>query len=177
MFRSSSLARPPEQLRQPSNVGGNPSRLVLRQHLRSQRFGFVLSRADVRERLPVGVPDDMAAGHLVSTPWCGEAASSRARRRDRVWPPPHRRHLERRSLPRIDPAGRCSPTWPLERIRCAATVCYLQRDIFIERNALDWIPAVVCARRLHYAVPNSKRPRAGSQVPATGRDLLRRRCT
>jgi hypothetical protein len=72
-----------------------------------------------------------------------DGVSSRARRWDKVWPPAHRRDLQRRSLPRIDPAGRCAPTWPLERIRRATAVCYLQRDVFIERSGLDWIPAIV----------------------------------
>jgi hypothetical protein len=40
----------PEQLRQPSNVAGDPSRLVFREHLRLQRFGRVVARVDVRER-------------------------------------------------------------------------------------------------------------------------------
>jgi hypothetical protein len=29
-------------------------------------------RLEVGERLPVGVADDVAAGYLVDTPWCGE---------------------------------------------------------------------------------------------------------
>jgi hypothetical protein len=52
--------------------------------------------------------------------------SSRARWRDRVWPPPHRRDLQRRSLPRIDPTARCAPiaagrrsTSPLQPGQCA----------------------------------------------------------
>jgi hypothetical protein len=78
--------------------------------------------------------------------------SSRARRRDRVWPPPYRRDLERVSLPRVDPARRCSPTRPLQYIRPTAAVCYLQRDVFIERGALDWIPAIVHLGRPHCAL-------------------------
>jgi hypothetical protein len=73
--------------------------------------------------------------------------SSRARLAE-IWPPAHRRDLQRRSLPRIDPAARHSPTWPLERIRRAATVGHLQRNVFIDRSALDRIPTVV-ARRSH----------------------------
>jgi hypothetical protein len=46
------------------------------ERVRLQRFGYVISRVDVRERLPVGVPDDVAAGHLDSAPGCGEAAGS-----------------------------------------------------------------------------------------------------
>jgi hypothetical protein len=37
-------------------------------------FGIVLSRIEVRERLPVGRPDDVAAGHLVSAPGRRKAA-------------------------------------------------------------------------------------------------------
>jgi hypothetical protein len=31
----------------------------------------------------------------------------------------------------------------LERIRRATPVCYPQRDVFIERSGLDWIPVIV----------------------------------
>jgi hypothetical protein len=85
------------------------------------------------------------------------AGSSRARWRDRVWPPPHWRDLQRRPLPRIDPATRCSSTWPLERIRRAAPICYLQRDVFIKRSGLDCIPAIVHPRRSHCAFSQSER--------------------
>jgi hypothetical protein len=45
----------PEQLGQPRDVDGDAPRLVLRQHFRLQRLRLVLSRADVRKLLPVGV--------------------------------------------------------------------------------------------------------------------------
>jgi hypothetical protein len=48
--------------RQLRDIEGNPPRLVFRQHLRLQRFGFAVSRVHVDE-LPVGVADDIAAGH------------------------------------------------------------------------------------------------------------------
>jgi hypothetical protein len=51
-----------KQLRQPRDVDGDAPRLVLRQHLGLQRFGFTVSGIDVRERLPVGIADDIAAG-------------------------------------------------------------------------------------------------------------------
>jgi hypothetical protein len=87
---------------------------------------------------------------ILTTPLPGPGPlSSRARRRDRVWPPPDRRDLQRISLPRIDPATRCSPTWPLEYVRVAAAVCYLQRDVFIKRSGLDRIPAIVARRQLY----------------------------
>jgi hypothetical protein len=41
--------------------------------------------------------------------------SSRARRRDRVWPPLHWCNLKRRSLPRLDPAGYSSSTHRVAR--------------------------------------------------------------
>jgi hypothetical protein len=77
----------------------------------------------------------------------------RARRPVVVWPPAHRRDLQRVSLPRIDPASRREPTRPAKRIRPAATVCYPQRDVFIEWRALDWIPAIVHLRRPHFPEP------------------------
>jgi hypothetical protein len=43
--------RLPEQLRQPHDVDGDPSRLVLGEHLRLPGLGLVLSRIEVRERL------------------------------------------------------------------------------------------------------------------------------
>jgi hypothetical protein len=55
----------PKQLRQPRDVDGDPPRLILREHLRLQRLDLGLSRVDVGERLPVGVPDDIAAGNPV----------------------------------------------------------------------------------------------------------------
>jgi hypothetical protein len=41
---------------------------ALRQHLHLSSFVFVLARVQVRERLPVGVPDDVGAGDLVGVP-------------------------------------------------------------------------------------------------------------
>jgi hypothetical protein len=75
-----SLARTlPKQLRQPRNVDRDAPRLVLREHLRLQRLGLGLPRADVGERLPVRVPDDIAARNLVRAPGCGEAAALASR--------------------------------------------------------------------------------------------------
>ncbi len=45
-------------------------------------------------------------------------------------PPPNRRDLQRRSFPRIDPATRHSPTWPLERTEA-------RRDRRSLRNAMS----------------------------------------
>ena len=112
----------------------------------------VVARVEISERLPIGIPDDVTTGYLVGASGRGEVAgfSSRAgQRRDRERPPFHRRDLQRRSLPRIDPPARGMPTWPLERVRCAAAVRYLQRDVFIKRSAVDRIPTLV-ARRPHY---------------------------
>jgi hypothetical protein len=58
--------------------GHTPSksiRLVLRQDLCLPGFGFVVAGVEVRQRLAVGVPDDIAAGHLVGAPWRREASS------------------------------------------------------------------------------------------------------
>jgi hypothetical protein len=46
-----------KQLRQPRDVDGDAPRLVLRQHLGLQRFGFAISGKDVRERLTVDFYD------------------------------------------------------------------------------------------------------------------------
>jgi hypothetical protein len=42
-------------------------------HLGLHRFGFAVPRVGVHQRLPVGVADDIAAGHLVGTPWGGDS--------------------------------------------------------------------------------------------------------
>jgi hypothetical protein len=49
----------PERLRQSRDFDGDPSRLVFREHFRLPRFGFVVPGVDVRERLPIGVPDEL----------------------------------------------------------------------------------------------------------------------
>jgi hypothetical protein len=95
--------------------------------------------------------------------------SSRARRRDRVCPPLHRRDLQRSPLPRIDPASRRSPTRPLEYVRVAAAVRYLQRDVFIKRSALDWFPAIV-ARPALLTMPRHRRRRLGGTGGDAGRN-------
>jgi hypothetical protein len=82
-------------------------------------------------------------------------------RRARAWssrsgvvrPPLHRRDSKRRSLVRADPAGRGKSTWVRERVRAAPTVGCLHADVFIERSALDRIPAVINQRRPHYYCP------------------------
>jgi hypothetical protein len=95
---------PPEQLRQPRNVDGDPSRLVLRQQLRLPRLVLVVAGVELRDRLPVGIPDDVTAENLVGAPARGKSAGChRGGGRNSVWPPLHRRDLQRRSLPRIDP--------------------------------------------------------------------------
>src|ERR1700722_13070684 len=59
----------PKQLRQPRAVDGDPSRLVLHQHLRLPCFDVGVARVDVRECQPVGVSDDITAGYRVG--WRG----------------------------------------------------------------------------------------------------------
>jgi hypothetical protein len=70
----------PQQLRQPRHVDGNPPRFVLRENLRLPCFVFVVARIDVRERLPVGVTDDIATRNFVGTPGRREAAGARSAR-------------------------------------------------------------------------------------------------
>jgi hypothetical protein len=53
-----------EQLRQPRDIDGDPPCFVFRQHLGLQRSGFAVSGIDVRDRLTVGVADDVAACDL-----------------------------------------------------------------------------------------------------------------
>jgi hypothetical protein len=55
---------------------GDPPRLVVREHLRLPGFVGVVARVEVGERLPVGVPDDVAARHSVCSPGRREAARS-----------------------------------------------------------------------------------------------------
>jgi hypothetical protein len=102
----------------------------------------------LRERLPVGVPNDVAAGHWIVR---GIGVTSSRARLAVVWPPAYRRDLQRRSLPRIDPASRRAPTRPLDCIRRAPAVCYLHRDVFVKRCTLDWIPVIRHPRRPHCA--------------------------
>jgi hypothetical protein len=64
----------PHQLRQPRDVRSDPPRFVVREHLSLSGFVLVLARIDEHERLPIRVADDVAAGHLVGMPGCGEAA-------------------------------------------------------------------------------------------------------
>jgi hypothetical protein len=154
------------QVRQPRNIDRDPPRLVRREHLRLAGFGITVAGVDEGKGLPVGVADDIPARDGIGMPRAQGSGgpSFRARRVRRpvvVWPPAHRRDLKRRSLPRIDPATRRAPTWPAKRIRPAATVCYPQRDVFIERRALDWIPAIVHLRRPHYQRSSRCRTIAG----------------
>ena len=66
--------RLPEQLRQPRDIDGDRSRLVLREYLRLPGLIFVVAGVEVGKGPPVGVPDDVAAGHRVSVPGRWEAA-------------------------------------------------------------------------------------------------------
>jgi hypothetical protein len=66
---------PLQQRRQLRNVGRDPPRLVLRQHLGLQRLGFVRPAVDVGERLAVGIVHDASAGHLFGAPGRWETAS------------------------------------------------------------------------------------------------------
>jgi hypothetical protein len=76
-------SRFPKQLRQPRDVDGDPSRLVLGQDLGLPCLGIVVAGAHEDERLSVGVPDDIAAGDRVDPrpPW----RQRNARRLDANW--------------------------------------------------------------------------------------------
>jgi hypothetical protein len=52
----------------------DPPRLVLGQDLGLPSFGIVVAGVEVRQRLPVGVQDDIAAGHRIGVPGRREAA-------------------------------------------------------------------------------------------------------
>jgi hypothetical protein len=93
----------------------------------------------------LGEPD---VGHA---PWRG--MSSRTRRPAVVWPPPHRRDRQWRSLARTDPACRGKPAWIPEIVWLTPTVRDLQCDVFIEGSALDRIPTIIQLRRPHCPAP------------------------
>jgi hypothetical protein len=63
----------PEQFLQPHDVDGDPARLFLREHLRLQRFGRVVSRVQ-GERLTVCIPGAVTAWNGVGVPWSREPA-------------------------------------------------------------------------------------------------------
>jgi hypothetical protein len=64
----------PKQLRQPRDVDGDPSRLVIREHLRLSGISLGLPTVEIRECLPGGVADDVAPGHFVGAPGRRKAA-------------------------------------------------------------------------------------------------------
>jgi hypothetical protein len=78
-----------EQLREPGDVHRDAARLVDRQSLRLHCLGFVRLAVDVSERLPSGVPDDIAAGYPGRR--TKEAGSGVRRSSLRVSRPHHRR--------------------------------------------------------------------------------------
>jgi hypothetical protein len=62
----------PQQLGQPRDVDGGRARVVFRQYLRLPGFVLVFAGVDLRQRLPVGVPDDIAARHRIGAPRAGK---------------------------------------------------------------------------------------------------------
>jgi hypothetical protein len=104
-------------------------------------------------------------------------------RRAVVWPPPHRRDRQRRSLARTDPARRGKPAWVPESVRLATTVGDLQGDVFIEGSALDRLPTITFRRkRPHCAFPNFRamapvsaalgfNPRPGREITSVPRGV------
>jgi hypothetical protein len=69
-----------EQTGQAGYVYSNPASLVFGEHLGLHRLGFGLPGINVRERLPVGIADDVAAGHPVSAPGRRKSAGHRGLR-------------------------------------------------------------------------------------------------
>jgi hypothetical protein len=63
-----------QQLRQTRDVDRDPSRLVLGQDFCLSCFGITVAGVYEGERLPVGVPDDIAAWRWVGVPGRREAA-------------------------------------------------------------------------------------------------------
>jgi hypothetical protein len=99
-----------ERLREPGDVHRDAARLVDRQSLRLHCLGFVRLAVDVSERLPSGVPDDIAAGYPGRRT---KEAGSGVRRSLRVSRPHHRRTvrvLDLQPIPRpARPIGRAQP--------------------------------------------------------------------
>jgi hypothetical protein len=73
-----------------------------------------------------------------------------------VWLPLHRCDRQRRSLVRTHPTGRGTPARGREPVGSALAVGHLDRNVFIERSALDRIPAVIFLRRPHCDCPVSR---------------------
>ena len=126
------------------------------------------------ERLPVGVPDDIAAGYLVGAPACGKRRMSlRAIAAAAMAPISPGGPLSPSLAPRV-PAGRGKPAWVPESVRLATTVGDLQRDVFIEGSTLDRIlnynlteaPALPCPLRGCSAGSETTRiAKAARQIP------------
>jgi hypothetical protein len=170
----------PQQLRQSSDVDGDPSRLVLRRHLCLQGFGMVRGSRCRR------APARWRHGRHSRRALCrharamGNGGMSSGGRRAVVWPPPRRRDRQRRSPARTDPARRGKPAWVPESVRLATTVGDLQGDVFIEGSALDRLPTITFRRRRpRCAFPNFRanqylpalgfNPRPGGRLPASSR--------
>jgi hypothetical protein len=66
----------PEQLRQLRDVDGDAARLVRGEHLRLARLALAIARVNEGERLPVGVPDSIAARHGVGVPRRGRVRAA-----------------------------------------------------------------------------------------------------
>jgi hypothetical protein len=67
-----------EQLGHPRDADGDAPRLVHRERLCLPCFGFVVPRVNIRERLPIGVPDDVTAGNGFGAPGRGKRCAPSA---------------------------------------------------------------------------------------------------
>jgi hypothetical protein len=164
----------PEQLRQPRDVDGDAPPLVLGQHLGLQRFGFPFSGIDVRERLIVGVADDIPCWRARAR---GSGGMSWLPRTARERLPPHRRDRERRSLARSDPAGRGASASVREPVGRAPSVGHFQGDVFVKWSGLDWKPTKIVFEHPHCCpFESSRRPlfigRDARQISTLGLFLL-----
>ena len=89
------------------------------------------------DRKPPQADNNFAAGGM------SRRAAAACRK---IWSPLHWRDREWRSFARTDPAHRSESAGVYEKVRFATTVGDLQRDVFIERRAVDGLPAVIFPR-------------------------------
>ena len=65
---------PPQQLRQPRDIGGDPPRLVSSENFGLSGLCLRCAGIDIRQGLAIGVPHDITARYLVSMPGGRETA-------------------------------------------------------------------------------------------------------
>jgi hypothetical protein len=57
-----------QQLRQPRDVDGDPAHLIVREHLCLSGISLGFPTVEIRDGLPGGIADDIAARYLVGAP-------------------------------------------------------------------------------------------------------------